>query len=205
MNTNASAPLSERPVSFALLAAGRGQRYGAGKLTADLCGRPVWRWAVDSACAAGIADIRVVTNDPRIAADCARQGWEAVANPHADTGIASSLRLAARGGAPDGTVIVALADMPFVEAAHLRRLAAMGRTAFTRYPSSHAGVPAAFTPEGRQRLSALTGDRGAASLDWPDAEIVPPPSATSLLDIDTPAALDRAREVALRRSQEACR
>lgn len=205
MSTNASAPLSDSRVSFALLAAGRGRRYGPGKLTADLCGRPVWRWAVDSACEAGFADIRVVTNDPHIAADCARRGWEMVANPDAETGIASSLRLAAWGASPDGTAIIALADMPFIEPAHLRHLATTGTTAFTRYPEGHAGVPAAFTAEDRQRLFALTGDRGAASLEWPDAKFVAPPSAASLLDIDTPATLVRAREIAIRRSQAACR
>lgn len=200
-----SALPSERPIAFALLAAGRGERFGPGKLTADLGGKPLWRWAVDCAGDAGMNEIFVITNDAAIDGECRPRGWSVIANPDAASGIASSIRLAAGVAPPAGRLIIALADMPFVAAAHLRAFATGDRTAFTRYPNGKCGVPAAFSYRATRRLLTLEGDRGAASLDWPDAHPIDPPSAATLLDVDTPAALARARAIALRRSPAACR
>ena len=104
---NDCAPQSDRPAAYVLLAAGRGQRFGQGKLTADLCGKPLWRWAIDAAIEAEITSIHVVTNDPQIEVVCAQNGWTVIANPAAATGIASSIRLAAEVAPLDGNMIVA--------------------------------------------------------------------------------------------------
>lgn len=196
---NASALSSDRPIVFALLAAGRGERFGPGKLTAELAGRPLWRWAVDCAASAGMSEIFVVTNDAVIARQCAARGWSVIPNPDAGSGIASSIRLAAGVAPPDGRLVIALADMPFVSATHLCDLATGERPAFTQYPKGKCGVPAAFSYLASRRLLALEGDCGAASLDWPDFGAVTPLEAEALLDIDTRAALEQARSVAVKR------
>lgn len=192
----ASALPSNRPVAFALLAAGRGERFGPGKLTAELAGRPLWRWSVDSAIGAGIDDIHVVTNDLTIVRECAARGWATIANPDAESGLGASIRLAAGVASLDGRLVIALADMPFIAASHLRDLARGNGAAFTRYPDGRSGVPAAFPGSASRRLLSVKGDRGAASLDWPDAVAITPRDVHTLLDVDTPAALERARALA---------
>ena len=199
------APKSEARCAFVLLAAGQGARFGPGKLLADLAGRPVWRWAIESALEAGLEDLHVVTNDPRIADDCKAAGWSVHGNPTARQGIASSLAIAAQATRHAQRTVIALADMPFVEPRHFGRLASGQGVHFTRHLDGRPGVPAGFPAPARDRLLLLEGDRGAASLDWPDASTVEPPTCDSLFDIDTPDSLRQAQEIALRRRQAASR
>ena len=185
--------------AFALLAAGKGERFGGGKLTADLAGKPLWRWAADSAVSARMRHRHLVTNDARIASEAASFGWIVHPNPEADEGVASSIRIAAHAAASSTRLVIALADMPFVEAEHFRRLAGSAGVAFTAQIDGRAGVPAAFPPEAYPQLRALAGNRGAASINWPGSMSFQPASPDSLLDVDTEADLERARAIAFRR------
>lgn len=191
--------------AFVLLAAGRGARFGEGKLMAELCGKPLCRWALDSALTAGFEVIHVVSNDPQIAAACEGSGVNFHSNPDAAEGIASSIAVAARATLPAPRTVIGLADMPFVQPEQLRRLALARPTAFTRHPDGRRGVPAAFSREDRLRLLTLEGDRGAASLTWSEAAEFDPGDPEDCFDVDTPAALDQARLIALRRWSAACR
>jgi len=199
---SASGPQPELHAAFALLAAGRGTRFGGGKLTADLAGRPLWRWAAESAVEAGLRHIHVVTNDAIVTRECEAAGWTAHPNPQADEGMASSVRIAASATAQFERMVLALADMPFIEPAHLRRLASAPGVAFSRQPDRRDGVPAAFPRESGPRLSQLSGNRGAASLAWPGAQSFSPALNESLFDVDTPEDLERAQAIALRLCQE---
>lgn len=200
-----SAQHSDLAAAFVLLAAGRGARFGEGKLLADLCGRPLWRWALDSAFDGGFKALHIVTNDPRISVACARLGVMCHANPAADEGIASSIAVAVRSSEAAPRTVIGLADMPFVPPDHLRRLAFADPAAFTRYPGGHRGVPAAFPREDSLRLLTLEGDRGAASIPWRDATEIEPGDPEDCFDVDTPAALEQARAIAIRRWPAACR
>tara|TARA_E500000305_G_scaffold104287_1_gene100493 strand:- start:183 stop:782 length:600 start_codon:yes stop_codon:yes gene_type:complete len=181
--------------AFVLLAAGKAARFGGGKLTSNLDGKPLWRWAADSAVAAGFPQLHIVTNDPLIA----DAHWTTHSNPEAEEGIASSIRIAAEIASSCTRLMIALADMPFVEPAHLRALAAADDAAFTRYPNGRDGVPAAFPQSALPKLLKLTGNRGATAIDWPQSTSIEPPSPTSLYDVDTPDDLARAQDIALRR------
>ncbi len=193
---------SDRSCAFALLAAGSGARFGGGKLLAELGGKPLWRWAIDAAVEARFGELHVVTNDRVIAAECETSGWSVHANLRAASGMASSIAVAAEATVSAERTVLALADMPFVDADHLRRLAQAGEVAFTRYPDGSHGVPAGFPKAARERLLALEGNRGAGSLEWIGAKAIEPSSPESLIDIDTPARLEAAQEVALRRLRE---
>ena len=161
--------------------------------------RPVWRWAADSAVAAGFAQIHVVTNDPQIAGSCEAAGWHVHQNPDAGEGLASSIRIAAAVAADNSRLVIALADMPFVEPAHLSALATATGVVFTRQPDGRDGVPAAFPQTALVKLGEAGGDRGTAALGWPAVHRLQPPSTESLFDIDTPADLEQARAIAVRR------
>ena len=188
------APPLDPSIGIALLAAGRGSRFGGGKLSSDLGGVPLWRWAARGAERAGFTTryLIVPAADALIGSEDA-DGWQLAVNARADEGISTSIRLACRLAAGCDRLVLALADMPFVKASHLRQIALDNGVVFTHYPSGRRGVPAAFPSAQFATLAALTGDRGAASLDWtmPVATRSAPPD--SLIDVDRQVDLDLAR------------
>lgn len=175
-------------ITFVLLAAGSGSRFGGGKLLAPLAGQPLWHHAADAAARAGFATRIMVTRDDGPAAP---DGWQRIVNAAPDEGIASSIRagVAAAGGAD--RIVLALADMPFVDPAHLRALALADGTVFTAQPDGGRGIPAGFGRAAFAVLSSLTGDRGAGGAAWRDAKVLSADPG-SLRDIDTPADLGAA-------------
>lgn len=189
------APPLDASIALALLAAGRARRFGSGKLLEDLGGRPLWRWAATAAENAGfVTRIAIVRDGDRPGDALAAEGWAVQVNGAADEGIASSIRMACSAARSCRRLVIALADMPFVEPAHLRALASQGGVAFTNYPSGRNGVPAAFPQHCLITMTQLRGDEGAASLDWDEGITgITPATGHSLLDIDTAADLDRAR------------
>ena len=202
---SAFAPTPDSPAAFALLAAGRGERFGGGKLAADLAGKPLWRWAADSALLAGLCEVHVITNDSQITHEATAAGWVAHSNHAADEGVASSIRIAARAVASSTRLVIALADMPFIEPEHLGRLASSNGVVFTAQLDGRAGVPAAFPSQAYAQLAELAGNRGAAGIRWLDPTILHPASRESLFDVDTEADLEQARAVAVRLLREASR
>jgi molybdenum cofactor cytidylyltransferase len=193
---------------IAILAAGSARRFGGEKLDILIAGRPLGRFALDSASALDGARRAIVVADPvpgfaRAAAD---QGLaELIVNPHADQGLATSVSLAAHWAAAAGSsaLLLMLADMPLVASPTLRRLAesaAPGRPVGVRHADGNAGIPACFPAGSFAALQALRGDRGAASLlRRPGAVTLIDVDAAELLDIDLPADLERL--AALRESQ----
>ena len=125
----------------ALLAAGRGERFGGGKLDADLHGRPLGGWALRTARALKSPVVAVVGPEvPEFLAD-ARADITLLPNPDRAGGMGSSLALAARHALTlraDG-LLVMLADMPFVRADSLHRLIDAAQptgAAACRYPGA---------------------------------------------------------------------
>ena len=196
-----SAPSLEPSIMFAMLAAGGATRFGGGKLTRTLADKPLWQWAANTAVVAGfIQRICIVRDDSAPAREMQALGWSVIVNPDAQAGIASSIKLACSAAAACRRLVIALADMPFITSDHLRALAVSNEAAFTRYPSGHIGVPAAFPQQAFRKLSLLEGDRGAAGLDWgPGMVAIAPSSPDTLIDVDTPDDLNCARAMLARR------
>jgi CTP:molybdopterin cytidylyltransferase MocA len=182
----------------AVLAAGRGTRFGGGKLEAICAGKPLGRWALDAVADAGLAPGVIVTGPQGVsfAAD-----WPALFNPQPERGLGSSLALAAQAALDGGasTLLVLLADMPLVTPDYLRRLAAASPPAATRQPDGHAGVPALLDRALLARVADLSGDRGAG-LVLADATLLDPPPGI-LADVDEPADVARVERV-LRQAQD---
>ncbi len=182
-----------------LLAAGRSSRMGqANKLLAEFDGVPLVRRSAEALLGAGVA-VTVVAGHQEGRVREALDGLdvEIVSNPdHAD-GLSTSIRagIAALPGEVDGA-LVALADMPAVDAAALRRLveafAAEDGTAIVR--ATHGGVcgnPVILPRSLFADAMRLEGDVGArhlvetAGLPVRDVEI----GAAASLDVDTPQAM----------------
>jgi CTP:molybdopterin cytidylyltransferase MocA len=84
-------------------------------------------------------------------------------NPHADEGIASSIRAGVL-AAGESRILITLCDQPLVTADHLRALASIDAPIVATGYRGIAGVPAVFAPELIPELLALRGDRGARTV-----------------------------------------
>lgn len=168
-----------------VLAAGRGERFGGGKLDAPCAGKPLGGWALDAVAGAGLAPGTVVVGPGGAHFADTSAGWKLLVNPRPEAGLGSSLALAARAALARGdeALLVLLADMPLVTPGYLRELAATPPPAATSQPDDHAGVPALLDRGLIERAARLTGDRGAGPLLEGATLLDPPPGM--LRDVDT--------------------
>jgi len=190
-----------RRIAGLLLAAGQSRRMGTrNKLLIEVRGKPMVRHAIEALEGAGLDPITVVSGHQAAHVAAAIAGTKAgiVHNPDYPTGLASSLKagLAALPEEVDG-VLVALADMPLVDAAHLRRLMAAfepdrGRSIVVPTHRGKRGNPVIWARRFFPEMARLEGDVGARHLiglfDEAVVEIEFGDPA-SLIDIDTPQAL----------------
>lgn len=97
-----------------VLAAGGSKRFGRQKLREQFRGRPLVRWAVDSALAA-LDDVIVVTGSDDLA-EILPGGVTVVENPAWEQGLATSLLVGIESANACGhdAVVVGLGDQPFV-------------------------------------------------------------------------------------------
>ncbi|HEX8486709.1 nucleotidyltransferase family protein [Sphingomonas sp.] len=171
-----------------LLAAGRSARYGdvGSKLDEDFLGRPLGLHVAVTLQALPFLDRLAITG--RCGIDYAAHGYRVLRNEAPEDGIAGSIVLgvaAARACGADA-VLLALADMPRVTAAHIHRLfdAARGPDAVV---ASSDGVdtspPALFGSDRFDFLLSLTGDEGARDLVRAGRHVVTTPA--ELIDVDT--------------------
>lgn len=180
----------------ALLAAGRSIRFGAeDKLLAPLGGRPLLAWAAAAGQSLPALD-HILIGHPALQAEAAAPGYRLVVNPAPEEGLSTSLRLAAHAArdAEAAALMILLADMPFVDPAHLGRLVAAHEGAPERAVfSSVEGVaqpPALFPASLFDAILSSSGDKGAKHLSR--QAILIEADLVQLADIDTPEELDRA-------------
>jgi molybdenum cofactor cytidylyltransferase len=179
----------EPRIAAIVLAAGRSTRMGAAnKLTADVGGKPMLRWAAEAALASRARPLLVVTGHQESDVRAALAGLDVrlVANPDFAQGLSTSLRagMAAVPAGCDGALVL-LGDMPRIEASDLDRLIGAFASGAIVVPV-HQGRqgnpvlwPRALFPE----IMQLEGDAGAKRL------IAAHPDAVREIEIDTPAIL----------------
>lgn len=176
------------PLLVAVLAAGRGSRFGGGKLDAECAGKRLGQWALDAVAAAGLPP-GVIVVPPTAPVFAQGSGWDLLANPQAEEGLGTSVAVAAGEARRRGAagLLVLLADMPLVDPGYLRRLAGAPMPAATRHAGDRAGVPALLGPGQYAALEALTGDRGAAAVlaGYPGLSLLDPLPGM-LADVDRP-------------------
>lgn len=187
-------PIVER-TALILLAAGRATRFGSGKLAQPLLGRPLGLHVAETLAGLAFAERIAVVGDAPL--DYRALGFRCVTNPDPAAGLAGSVRLgvaAAAGGVEIGAVLIVLADMPQVTAAHVLRLFAAASEDGLAVASSDgrvAGPPALFGRELFAPLMAVSGDAGARDLIRAGRHVVASPD--ELVDVDTVEELDRLR------------
>lgn len=189
--------MSKGVIVFALLAAGRSLRFGAGdKLVAPFRADPLIAQAGSRLeNRDGVQRLAIVAPGAHAPANwLAGAGWKLVENPRAAEGQGTSVACAARAARDLGArgLLVALGDMPFVREDTLERLIVAADTyqaAMCRGPDTLL-PPAIFRASLFDRLEALTGDKGARVVFASLADTCEIPiTAREALDIDTPADL----------------
>ena len=190
------------PVAAVVLAAGASNRLGRPKQLVRIDGQPLVRRAARAALDAGCRPVLVVLGaaGKEVGAAVAGLPVRRVTNPRWTDGVGASIACgvrAAAAGRPAGCIVLPC-DQPRVTAgvltALIERFAAGGADAVACGYAGTAGPPVLFAPALFDRLSALTGDRGAkrvldgaaavAVVDFPGGE----------LDVDTDADLLRAAD-----------
>lgn len=196
-------PAKERPrIAVLVLAAGQSRRMGkTNKLLVPVDGKPLLRHTVEAALASRASDTIVVTGHEREAVEGLLDGMAVrmVHNPDYAQGLSTSLRAGIE-ALPPGTdaVIVCLGDMPEVDTETLDRLIgafdpAAGRTIVVPTHNGKRGNPVLWSNAYFAAMARLEGDVGARHLigEHKDAVVeVPMAEGGSLVDIDTPEALD---------------
>jgi molybdenum cofactor cytidylyltransferase len=185
-----------------LLAAGRGLRFGGGKLRAPLppgtplAGMPVGVAACARLVATGVETFAVVRpGDAALAAALAGAGARVVVCADADDGMGRSLACGVAATTEADAWLVALADMPWIAPATYEAVIAALRAGAVVAAPFHRGVrghPVGFGGACRAALLALSGDEGARGVIGARREAlqridVDDPGA--LADVDTPADL----------------
>jgi molybdenum cofactor cytidylyltransferase len=189
--------LKPEQIALVLLAAGRSRRFNDGdKLAEPFLDKPLAYHVVTALERIPFLGRVAVVSDTSL--DFAALGYDVVENPNPSLGQARSLchgvtRAQAMGAE---AVLVALADMPRVTAAHIYRLIDAADGAATLVASSD-GVrpmpPALFGRDMFPQLLALKGDEGARELVRRGRHVVTSPA--ELVDVDTQQDLADLREL----------
>ncbi|WP_157970217.1 nucleotidyltransferase family protein [Pelagibacterium sediminicola] len=181
---------------MAVLAAGLSRRFGPDdKLMAPLDGRPL---CDHIACTAAEfdAEVKIAICSPASAPTgvFAMHEFEVIENPHSETGLSSSLKLAVGRAVAHGLdgLVICLADMPFVTLAHLDSLrgswleSGCSRSIASRASGSDSRPcpPAIFSAGAFRDLLATSGDAGARALIAQAATVEI--NASCLSDFDRP-------------------
>lgn len=173
-----------------LLAAGRGSRFGGGKLAATLAGRPLARHLGDRLAALPFKRKLIICSEatPEV------EGFERIALEPPGAPLSRSLATGI-GEIPDVyAALIALADMPLVPSSHFENLIqAFDGDRIGTSVADRTMVPAIFGARHFPALRSLQGDRGAAALLRNGPAI--PLDQHLALDIDTPEDLARAEAI----------
>ncbi|GAA3737303.1 molybdenum cofactor cytidylyltransferase [Sphingorhabdus rigui] len=179
--------MQAKDVAIVLLAAGNARRFGSDKLMADFEGAPLGLRAAHAlASVAAGGHFAVCQPDTPIAAHYKRLGFDIVDNPNPGIGLSGSLHLAVEAAMRTSAqaLLIALADMPFVGAAHVEALIAACTDNVVASFDGHQPMPPAIFPRSHwPDLLATAGDAGARHI-LADAEKIAAPAGT-LCDIDT--------------------
>ena len=193
---------SRRKIAILVLAAGQSRRMGkTNKLLVSVDGKPLVRHTVEAALASKAADTLVVTGHEREAVEAVLEGAAVriTFNPDYARGLSTSLKAGIDALPPDtDAAVVCLGDMPDIDTTLLDRLIdafdpAQGRSIVVPTHNGKRGNPVLWASLYFPAMTALEGDVGARHLigQYPEAVVeVPMETPATLLDIDTPEALD---------------
>lgn len=183
------------PIAAVVLAAGLSTRFGGDKLLHPFAGKPLAAHIADTLAAMPLSwRIAIVPPAPSPRRELfGERGFELLTNPDPQQGMGSSLALGAQRAMELGAaaLLVCLADMPNITAAHLMQLIAAGENGdavATGFDGSR-GPPAVFSSRLFPDLAAISGDQGAKHLLAHATLVAAPPGLAR--DFDMPGDFDQ--------------
>lgn len=180
--------MEAKQVVIAVLAAGNARRFGSDKLMADLDGAPLGVRAARTLADMGAAAHFAVCQPKAVIASLyTGAGYAVVENSNVNLGLSGSLHLAVAAAAKTQAhaLLIALADMPFITAAHIDALIMACDGEILASSDGNQPMPPAIFPRATWPfLLETTGDAGARQI-LARARTLPAPIG-SLRDIDTP-------------------
>ena len=190
-------PGSGAPIVGILLGAGSASRFGGAKLLATLPGgTTVGVAALRNLLAAVDSVIAVVRpGDDTLANAMLAAGARVTACPNAGEGMGASLAWGVRAAPLAAGWLVALADMPWIQPATIKRVADAVRGGAALVAPQHRdarGHPVGIAARFYAELATLSGDEGARRLvaaHTASLELVAVDDAGVVRDVDTPADL----------------
>lgn len=186
-----------------LLCGGKSTRFGSDKLCVSIDGTPL---VVRSArnLMEGLANVLAVipTGATTLRTILQGAGCEILESPHTARGLGASLAAGVAASAEAQGWIVALGDMPFIQAATIAAVRErLAEGALIAAPMLRAGGqrghPVGFSRALRAELAALDGDEGARAViaaHRAEVVLVEVDDPGIVKDIDTPADLERQGE-----------
>jgi molybdenum cofactor cytidylyltransferase len=181
-------------IAVALLAAGRAERFGGDKLSADLGGVLLGLKPAKMLTAMGFGFLFAICNDSKgeLANGFSDLGFTLVNNDQSEAGQSRSLHLAVAAAQKTSasTLLVCLADMPFVSAGHIAAIieeAGHHASIIASTNGRNTSPPAIFPRNTWPDLLKTNGDSGARAF-VSQARLVSA-SPETLIDIDTRADL----------------
>ncbi len=193
-------PVAKGKVELVLLAAGKSSRMrGQNKMLRPVDGIPMLRHAALAALASKVARVHVVLPPDAPEHAKALQGLDVnpVIAEDASLGLSASVRAGIGAVSPDcAAVVMALADMPEIDARHFNALIEGYTPEKERFivvplaPNGKRGNPALFDRRYFEALAGLQGDRGAKPIIDQAGSAVATVALDQavLLDLDTPEA-----------------
>jgi len=187
--------IAAEKTALILLAAGRSKRFGdVDKLEQLFLHKPLAFHVVTAFEDIPYQTRFVVKNGTNL--DFESRGYRVIHNDAPEIGLSGSVKLGVACARAEGAeaVLIALADMPRVTAAHVYNLldAADGLDAVVASSDGVSPCPPAVFGAGQfDALLALEGDEGARAMVRGGRHVFAP--ASELIDIDTPEDLERLR------------
>ncbi len=189
-------------IAALVLAAGRGSRFGGGKLGAEIGGRALIEYPIAAALASERLD-RILVAVPARAGGLRERvlmlGAEPLEVEDPGGGLSVSLRAGVGELLDADAILVLLGDQPLIGRGAIEAVlgASVGAPLAVRATYGGApGHPVLIKPPLYPKIAELSGDRGAAALlRGPGILTAECGAAERALDVDTPADLARAREL----------
>ena len=181
-----------------LLAAGASCRFGTDKLLQPLPDGTPLALAATRTLQAALGQVWAVvrSGDAPVARCLSREpGVELIVCPRAERGMGHSIGCGVRAGSDAAAWLIALADMPYVRAETVARLAArllQGAAIVAPSYRGRRGHPVGFARRFRAPLQSLEGDQGARALlqaHRSGLELIPCEDPGVVRDVDVPADL----------------
>ena len=191
-------------VSLIILAAGKSSRFGRDKMLTDLCGKPLIRYAIDSALGSSAFEIILVTNQefspmrPVLPSEV-----RAIVNPNPANGMSSSIASGVQALASDScSCVILVGDQPLVTSKMIDTLIELHRFKENRIIAysfnNEIRNPVLFPRAYFQELSVLKGNSGARNVilkNLSNSELVHISEESSLLDVDDSHDYDIAKKL----------